>query len=178
MVAKLVVIKYPAFGNTLTLAAISDINMRKILFIATLLFISKICFSQQSIYTIDFYIGYLRYQNDSVHFESPKHITTTTSGLTNIISIGRTINYEFGIKVEILKSRFQDTLSYIVGKAYYIKKAGKWEEILKFCHDWETVALITERIRFSPPKYVWGGGSTLEPIEYEVRQNDYYYISK
>lgn len=131
----------------------------------------------QSKFTIDIYVGYLKYFDDSIQFDSPNHITTTTNGLTNIISLGKTKNYEFGIRIEILKSNFYDTLKYIVGKAYYIRKAGKWEEILNFSHSPEMIGSIKERSKFIPPKYIWGGGSTIEPITYEVRQNDYYYTS-
>ena len=150
--------------------------MNKVFLILALYLVPTVGTSQSK-YTIDIYVGFLRYFDDSIQFDSPKLITTTTNGLTSIVSLGRTKNYEFGIKIEILKSKFYDTSNYIVGKAYYVKKDDKWEEILKFCHSPEIFGSLKERSKFIEPKYVWGGGSTLEPITYEVRQNDYYYVS-
>ena len=152
--------------------------MNKIIFILILNSIASLGEAQEPRYTIDFYVGYLRYQSDSIELESPKLITTTTSGLTDIIHLGKTKNFEFGIKVEILKSKLKGKLGFIVGKTYYVKKSLAWEKILEFCHAEETINDFKERVKFDPPQYAIGGGSTLEPIVYEVRQNDYYYISR
>ena len=104
-------------------------------------------------------------------------ITLNTNKCTEIFSLGKTKLYEIGMRVEILSSELSGKSSYVVGKAYYVKKNGQWEIIVKFDHSEEIIVLISDRKKPSKADYIIGGASTEEP-EFEVRLRDDYYITK
>ena len=54
-------------------------------------------------------------------------LTLEKLGRTEIISLGKIDSTEIGFQWELLTSRLGQTEIFVNGKAYYLKKDGKWQ---------------------------------------------------
>ena len=122
---------------------------------------------------IDLEVGYLRFKNDSIQFKTPNNFSLTTSGCTEIFSLGKSRRYEFGMKVEILFSKLTGEEKFLVGKVYYVKVNNQWQEIMKIDH-WETAVRPVAQ-REPTDMFITGGASIDYPDIFDVRLNDNYY---
>jgi hypothetical protein len=141
--------------------------MKKVCLLIGFFYLSNNTFSQKNKYTIDIRVGELRYEKDSVSFTSTPLITTVTDGITPIFPIGKSKNYEYGMKIEFLKSQFFPEYKYIVGTGYYIKRNGKWEEITSYFRP-EDVYRFSERKKYNNNDNLLAGVSGEDPY-YEIR---------
>src|SRR5688500_8522911 len=108
--------------------------MQRNLLLIVCLFVCGLCFGQTPRFMIDLEVGYLRFKNDSIQFQKPKTISVSTSGCTEILSLGTSRRYEFGIRLEILVSKLTGEEKLLVGKAYYVRSNNQWKEIMKIEH--------------------------------------------
>jgi hypothetical protein len=148
--------------------------MQRILLLIASLLVCIITFGQAPKFLIDLEVGYLRFKNDSVQFQRPKMFSISTSGCTEIFSLGKSRVYEFGMKVEILASKLTGTEKYLVGKIYYVRNdKGGWQEIMRLQHMELDVRPIAQREKFD--MFMMGGASNDHPA-FDVRLNDSYYL--
>jgi len=147
--------------------------MQRILLLSTFLFAYVWAFGQNMKFAIDLEVGYLRFKNDSVQFKTPKNFSITTSGCSEIFSLGKSRQYEFGMRVEILVSKITGDEKCLVGKVYYVKNDNQWQEIMKIEHRELEVRPFAQRERTD--MFIMGGGSIDYPDAFDVRLNDNYY---
>lgn len=165
-------IKCPTFAKLIDFSGNKNI-MQRILLLSTFLFAYDLAFGQNMKFTIDLEVGYLRFKNDSVQFKTPNNFSISTSGCTEIFSLGKSRRYEFGMKVEILASKLTGGEKYLVGKVYYVKNDNQWQEIMKIEHRELEVRPFAQRERTD--MFITGGGSIDYPDAFDVRLNDNYY---
>jgi hypothetical protein len=146
---------------------------RNLLLIASL-FICIAAVGQTQKYMIDLEVGFLRFKNDSVHFQRPKTISISTSDCTEIFSLGKSHRYEFGIRLEILVSKLTGKEKYLVGKVYYVKDNNGWQEVMKIEHQELEFRPVAQREKTD--MFISGGVSTDYPDTFDVRLNDNYYL--
>lgn len=125
-------------------------------------------------FMIDLEVGYLRFKNDSVQFPRPKTFSISTSGCTEIFSLGKSYRYEFGMRLELFVSKLTGENKYLVGKVYYVKNNNQWQEIMKIEHRELEVRPIAQREKTD--MFIIGGASIDYPDPFDVRLNDNYYI--
>jgi hypothetical protein len=147
--------------------------MRNILLLPAFLLTYSTGFAQHPRFVIDIEVGYLQFKNDSVKFKTPKVFSINTSGCTEIFSLGKSRQYEFGMRIEILASRLTGDEKYLVGKAYYIRKDDQWQEVMKIEHSEIELRPVARRERTFGS--TMGGASTDYPDLFDVRLNDSYY---
>jgi hypothetical protein len=160
-----------------TLATTTTDIMKKLSLFIFLSIMTSSLFSQTAKFLVDARVAFIKYQGDSIEIDNPKMFTVNTNKCTEIFSLGKTKLYEIGMRVEILSSELSGKTGFIVGKAYYIKKNGQWEVIVKFDHAEEIISPISSRQKPSKSDYIIGGASTEEPI-FKVRLRDDYYVTK
>jgi hypothetical protein len=146
--------------------------MKKILLLPAFLFAFTYTIGQNTNFVIDIEVGYLRFKNDAVQFKTPKNFSINTSGCTEIFSLGKTREYEFGMRVEILASTLTGVKKYLVGKVYYIKHDKGWQEIMKIEHRELEIRPLASREKTD--MFITGGVSSDDP-DFDVRLNDNYY---
>ena len=151
-------------------------NMQRILFLLLSFFSHTVAVAQAHSFVVDIEVGFLKYKKDSVQFQQPKMISVSTSGCTDIFSLGKSRRYEFGMRVEILASQLTGVEKFLVGKIYYVKSGTEWKEVMKVEHDeWELKPIAKREKIGGPPM---GGASTDYPELCDIRLNDSYYIVK
>lgn len=149
--------------------------MVRIIFLLVVLCTSSSAFAQAQKYMIDLEVGFLMYRNDSINFKKPKNISISTSGCTDIFSLGKSRMYEFGMKVEILESKLTGTATFIIGKVYYVRTNKNWEEVMKIEHMETEVKPVSVRQKIELDML---GGASLDVPPFDVRLNDNYYLVK
>lgn len=158
-----------------TIFAIRKLAMRILILIVSLL-IHTIADAQSHSFVIDVEVSYLKYKSDVVQFPKPKMVSVTTSGCTDIFSLGKSHRYEFGMRVEILSSSLTGVEKFLVGKIYYVKSGTGWKEVMKIEHaEWELKPIAKREAVDGPPM---GGASTDYPEVCDIRLNDSYYVVK
>lgn len=97
--------------------------------------------------------------------------------MSEVISLGRTKRYEFGIKMEFLVSRLYEKETYLLGQVYYIREnGGAWKEAMTLEHREVELSPLSERVKLDID--IMGGASTDAPEWFDVRLNEFYYVSK
>jgi hypothetical protein len=151
--------------------------MQKALLLFLVVLITNVGNGQSEKFTIDFKIKSFSYKGESVVFDQPSLVTMNTNGCTEIVTLGTTKSYEFGVKLEILKSDFYEPNSYVVAKAFYVKSGNEWQEISKFNHASRSVESISERQSKKSDGIGYGSYSVGDPKYFEIELKEYYYYS-
>ena len=108
--------------------------MKSILLFACVLFSSIHGFSQTGSLTAEFWVESFSYGTDTVKLKQSILISVKGNSCSQIQSLGKAGNTEMGMQVEVLQSNLGNFAHYIVAKAYFIKKSGKWDKISEDTH--------------------------------------------
>jgi len=100
--------------------------MRKCLFLLCIVFSSTSFCQRDSIYA-RLEITSVSWQEHREWIDTSIILTLEKIGRTEIISLGKIDSIEIGFQWELLKSRLGDIETFVSGKAYYLKKDGKWQ---------------------------------------------------
>jgi hypothetical protein len=119
----------------------------------------------------EFHINSLAYKGDTLKFQSPKFILINKLGCSDIASIGKIKNLEFGLQIETLISRIGQTESLVVGTVYYLRKNGNWELFTQPEYREEQFNIIVQGKSNNTYEFGNGAGSWDEDfyIEYKYR---------
>ena len=100
--------------------------MRNCLYLFCIVFSSSAFSQRDSIYA-RLEITSVSWEEHRTWIDTSIILTLEKIGRTEIISVGKIDSTEIGFQWELLKSRLGNTEIYVSGKAYYLKKDGKWQ---------------------------------------------------
>ncbi|WP_416438313.1 hypothetical protein [Phnomibacter sp. MR] len=109
--------------------------MKSFLLFAGLLFSSVNGFSQTGSMIAEFWIESFSYGTDTVKLKQSISITVKGNSCSQIQSLGKAGNTEIGMQVEVLHSNLGNVSHYVVAKAYFIRKLGKWQKLVEDEHE-------------------------------------------
>jgi hypothetical protein len=103
-------------------------------------------------------------------------ITFEKLGKTEIINLGMIDGIEIGLQWELLKSRLGEKEVLVNGKAYYLKREGKWEMHQRPTYAYCESKIVSEKPLTMPVDDYGGSSSTIQGLQLEYRER--YFIIK
>ncbi|MEO7924311.1 MAG: hypothetical protein ABIR30_11595 [Chitinophagaceae bacterium] len=119
----------------------------------------------------EIHINSLAYKGDTIKFSSPKIVSLNKLGCSDILTIGKFLNLEFGIQIETLISRIGQAERLVVGIVFYLKKGKEWEQIVQPQYSEELFNILENGKNNNTYEMGYGGGSWDEEfyIDYRYR---------
>ena len=77
----------------------------------------------------EIHINEFAFKDDTLKLTTPKIISLTQLGRSNIISIGKIKSNEFAIQFETLISMLGQSERLVVGKIFYKRNGNEWEKV-------------------------------------------------
>ena len=103
----------------------------------------------------------------------PVIITLDKLGHSDIISLGEIDGTEIGIQVELITSQLGDSNIFVIGKAFYLKKDGRWQ--MHFQPSYQTAAfkIVSSKPSKMPEDY---GEASTGIQDLQVNYKEHYFI--
>jgi hypothetical protein len=149
--------------------------MKKMLLIAGFLFSITNALAQTETLLAEFWVESFSYGKDTVRLKPSLLITVKGNSCSQIISIGKVGNTEFGMQVEVLQSKLGNVPHFIVGKAYFIKQAGKWRNMYEGGHENITESMASAR-KARGHEEIGIGGAMFDDPEFSIDYKDRFTI--
>jgi len=149
--------------------------MRKVLFVASLLFCQTSFCQHDSIYA-KIEVTSVSWEEYRTWIDTSIIIIIEQFGRTQIISLGKIDSLEIGFQIELSKSRLGDSDIIVSGKAYYFRKGGKWRMHYQPTYQSVQFKIVSEKPLTIPPDDYGGSVTTIHGLQVEYRER--YFIIK
>ena len=149
--------------------------MRKWVFLLCVLF-SSIAFSQRDSIYATLEIKSVSWEEHRTWIDTSIVLTLEKLGRTEIISLGKIDSTEIGFQWELLTSRLGQTEIFVNGKAYYLKRDGKWQLHQRPTYSAVEFKTVSTKPLTIPEDYYLGGATTIQGLQIDYKE--YYFIIK